>query len=72
MNLSPRITKIQTTPEVQRFNRAVLRADELTDGRFDQLDTDWLIAWLLAAGFADDARELEQAQMDLPQAEGRV
>lgn len=58
--------RIQITPEVARFNRAVLRADELSGHRFDRCDADWLIAWLRAAGFGADARELELSQMDLP------
>lgn len=60
--------KILVSPEIARFNRAVEMADSLSGHRFDRCDADWLIAWLKAAGFAADARELELAQMDLPRA----
>lgn len=60
--------RIETTPEVARFNRAVEMADSLSGYRFDRCDADWLIAWLKAAGFGADARELELSQMDLPRA----
>lgn len=59
-------TKIKPSPEVQRFNRAVEMADSLSGYRFDRCDADWLVAWLKAAGFGADARELELSQMDLP------
>lgn len=59
-------TRIPTTPEVARFNRAVLRADQLSGWRFDRVEAEHLTYWLRSAGWVMEADELEQAQNDLP------
>ena len=61
---------IETTPEIDRFNRAVEAADAATDYRFDQQDA-LTLAWSLRLGQPYNhhkfelAAELELAAMDL-------
>ena len=69
MNSNPN-TRIETAPEVSRFNQAVEAADAATDYRFDQQDA-LQLAWSLRMGHPYDhhnftlAAELELAAMDV-------
>lgn len=63
--------KIEITPEMRRFNRAVERADDLLCGIADNLPVEWLIEGLTAEEHFGAAQELEAAAKAIsPQSRG--